>query len=275
MVRVQKKDINVEQVLLDLLMVGPLAWALIRVQEIYILSRVSFTHPVLDLACGDGSFAGILLKHQGLESYDIGTDIDRKEIDKAKKSGSYKNIILADASHLPFKDNTFKTIFSNGSVEHFSNFELCLSEIHRVLSKDGICYLTVPSSAIGKYLLFSRICRFLRLGIFADAYEYFFNSLFKHKNLYSHNEWKKILSRNKLILSDYYYYNFDPVVPGHDVLLWLNSWNFVVKKITGNWFLSSGLRKRTAPIEKLLVKRFINLSSSQEIGPSLFLVIKK
>jgi len=273
--RIQKKDLNKDQIVLDLLMAGPLAWALIRVQEIYFLASVPFKHPVLDLACGDGSFAGILLKHQGFDSYDVGTDIDRKELDKAKISGSYKSAILADASHLPFKDNTFKTIFSNGSVEHFSNFEVCISEIHRVLAKDGICYLTVPSNEIGRYLLFSRICRFLRLGILADAYEYFFNTLFKHKNLHSHSEWKKILLRNKLTLEDYFYYNFDPVVPGHDVLLWINSWNFLVKKITGNWFLSLNLRKLTAPIEKLLVERLINLSSSKESGPSLFLVIKK
>lgn len=273
--RIQKKTLSTDTILLDLLMAGPLAWALIRVQEIYFLASVPFTYPVLDLACGDGSFAGILLKHHDLDSYDVGTDIDRKEIDKAKVSGSYKSVILADASHLPFKDNSFKTIFSNGSVEHFSNFETCLSEISRVLETDGVCYLTVPSNEIGKYLLFSRACRFLRLGIFADAYEHFFNSLFKHKNLYSHNEWKKILSRNKLTLDDYFYYNFDPVVPGHDALLWLNSWNLLVKKITGNWFLSKNLRKFTAPIEKKVIMPLVNLSTSRESGPSLFLKIKK
>jgi hypothetical protein len=113
------------------------------------------------------------------------------------------------------------------------------------------------------------------LGVLADAYEYFFNTLFKHKNLYSHAQWKKILLRHKLILSDYFYYNFDPVVPGHDILLWFNAWNFIVKKITGNWFLSSDVRKFTGFIERPVVQNLINVSSSKEAGPSLFLVIKK
>jgi SAM-dependent methyltransferase len=273
--RVHKKNLNTDQIITDLLSVGPIAWALIRVQEIYLLAGVPFARPVLDLACGDGSFAGILRKHQHLEPYEVGTDIDERELDKAKISGSYNEVVFADAAHLPFKDNSFKTIFSNGSVEHFSNFEVCLSEIHRVLNTDGVCYLTVPSNLIARYLFFSRLCRFLRLGVLADAYEYFFNTLFKHKNLYSHAQWKKILLRHKLILSDYFYYNFDPVVPGHDILLWFNAWNFIVKKITGNWFLSSDARKFTGFIERPVVQNLINVSSSKEAGPSLFLVIKK
>ncbi len=272
---IQQKNKEVERIESDLLLVAPISWSVIRTQEIYFLSKVRYESPMLDLACGDGSFAKVLTNHISVKQFDVGLDFDESELKKARKLAIYKKVVRANASSLPFKNNHFQTIFSNGSVEHFDNFDECLSEIARVLKKHGRCYLTVPTKYIGEYLFFVKLLKTLRLGIFADLYEKTFNDLFKHKNLYSHNEWEKILRKHNLNVENFFYYNLDKVLPTHEIFLWFSLWNVLLKKITGFWILNRSMRKYTMIPEQHLLRRLASLRTSKTDGPSLFLEIKK
>ena len=56
-----------------------------------------------------------------------------------------KNIIYKAIKNkkLPFKDNSFKFVFSNGIMCHLPNSRHYFKEIFRVLNKDGFCWVNV------------------------------------------------------------------------------------------------------------------------------------
>lgn len=51
---------------------------------------------------------------------------------------------LADAHYLPFKDKTFDGVLIQAVLEHVADPCLVVSEIHRVLKKDGFVYAETP-----------------------------------------------------------------------------------------------------------------------------------
>jgi len=57
----------------------------------------------------------------------------------------YKNVdICCDIAKLPFKNNSTDVIFCVAVLEHMANPEKVVSEINRVLKKDGIIYSSFP-----------------------------------------------------------------------------------------------------------------------------------
>lgn len=92
---------------------------------------------VLDIGCGLGYDLKKLAEQFGIECY--GVDI---VIDRASKR---VNFILADASHLPFKENAFDVIYSFGSIEHTRRTFECIIESYRVLKFGGKVLHTVPN----------------------------------------------------------------------------------------------------------------------------------
>ncbi len=97
---------------------------------------------VLDIAAGTGDFA-IEASKLNPERI-IGVDISEKMLAKAKekiKKLHLENKIkfqLVDCENLPFKNNSFDAITVGFGVRNFVNLEKGLSEMYRVLEKDGI-----------------------------------------------------------------------------------------------------------------------------------------
>lgn len=56
------------------------------------------------------------------------------------------NVQFADATRLPFANNTFDMVIANHIMEHIPNDGLAMREIHRVLQPGGIAVLQVPFS---------------------------------------------------------------------------------------------------------------------------------
>lgn len=75
---------------------------------------------LLDCACGFGKWAGILRTHlnQIANSYIVGLDIFRDNLEFVKKYGAYDDLILADIRYLPFKKNSFKVVLATEVIEH-------------------------------------------------------------------------------------------------------------------------------------------------------------
>jgi SAM-dependent methyltransferase len=89
---------------------------------------------ILDLACGRGSFsAGEALVFRA----------DR-EPPPDRLSGEF---VEADASHLPFPAASFHAVICNHGLEHFDNLAEALSEIGRVVRRDGCLYVAVPDAS--------------------------------------------------------------------------------------------------------------------------------
>ena len=71
----------------------------------------------------------------------IGIDISENSINFANKMNIYKkdvNFIQSSVLELPFDDDTFDFVFSNGVLHHTSDTQKGLNEIRRVLKKNGV-----------------------------------------------------------------------------------------------------------------------------------------
>jgi len=119
----------------------PPFYSFIRPKELELLSRyMPYKNPILDFGCGDGFFAKTLLEN---EKIDVGTDINEKIKNEAKKSGVYKKVLFYDGKKLPLTNNRFSSVLSNCVLEHVDDLEPTLKDINRVMKKGGKFYTTV------------------------------------------------------------------------------------------------------------------------------------
>ncbi len=239
-----KKDLNDNSYdyLTALLNIAPANWALIRANEIRALDKIKFSHPVLDIGCGNGVVAGVILKKRN-EKFDMGIDLSEKEVSFAKKSGFYKKCKVESVYKLSFKNGEFACVFSNSVVEHIPDLEQALSEMSRVLKKNGQFIITVPTPYLTKYLWGYSFFKNAGFKILADAYGKFFNFLFKHHNLYTDKQWEKILKKHSLELTAHYYYHTRRMVQVHEFLTYAALPYFISKLFFGYWVVFPKLRR--------------------------------
>jgi SAM-dependent methyltransferase len=174
----------------------------------------SFDSPLLDLGCGDGSFMS-LLSDQPVAA---GIDISEKALEKARRSGVYKEVRLAGAGDLPFADASFETVFSNCVLEHIAGIDEALAEVRRVLRPGGGLVFTVPSQYFDEFLFFYRF--FKKIGLSGRAKRYpvkldkRINQIHKERPQW----WREKLSRAGLTMSACHYYLPRPALGLWDIL---------------------------------------------------------
>jgi SAM-dependent methyltransferase len=54
-------------------------------------------------------------------------------------------LAVADVRSLPFKENAFDLIYSMGTIEHFTDYEVAVRELFRVLKPSGVAIVGVPN----------------------------------------------------------------------------------------------------------------------------------
>lgn len=175
--------------------------------------------PILDLGCGDGFVAFLAFGH----SLEAGIDIDIKALFEAYRRGSYRVICQADARHIPFKSGIFRTIYSNGAMEHMDNLDVVIDEVKRLLMSGGLLVALVPSN------------RFLnpvgRLAwLLGDRTWAAYNRLHNHVNLLSKDEWAARLSERGLAVK------FIKPYGGSTAARYLSNWDLLSKiHLTSKW----------------------------------------
>lgn len=116
---------------------------------------------ILDVACGTGDF-GIIAAKYGCKTV-IGIDIAENMLEIAKvkieKAELQKKIFFqkANAEYLPFKNESFQAAITAFGIRNFNNLKKGLSEIHRVLAKNGkliILEFSKPKNIIFKKIYF-------------------------------------------------------------------------------------------------------------------------
>lgn len=102
-----------------------------------IIAKVFRPRSFLDIGCAYGH----LVKHLRL-GFQVGIDISTYAIAVRKNTDK---LILASASHLPFKANTFDTIVSLETMEHLTKSQItqCFSDINRI-GKKWFFFTTPP-----------------------------------------------------------------------------------------------------------------------------------
>ena len=104
---------------------------------------------ILDVATGTADFAIAAAKL--LSAQITGIDISKKMLEIGKKKIKRKRLEkqiklqLADSENLPFKNNSFDAITAGFGVRNFENLKLGLSEMLRLVKKDGIVVILEPS----------------------------------------------------------------------------------------------------------------------------------
>lgn len=101
---------------------------------------------VLDIGCHGGTFTNVIVKKIGSKKM-YGIDISSSAIALAKKRIPNGHFQVADATHLPFKENFFDAVFCLEVLEHVDDPLKVISEIKRVLKKSGYVVLLVPSES--------------------------------------------------------------------------------------------------------------------------------
>ena len=102
-------------------------------------ANVASTAAVLDVGCGTGELARLLLEqnpHQAI----VGIDISEEMLVQARqKLRNVEQVTFeqASASALPIPDNTFEVVVSANAFHYFPEPEAALAEMRRVLKPDG------------------------------------------------------------------------------------------------------------------------------------------
>jgi demethylmenaquinone methyltransferase / 2-methoxy-6-polyprenyl-1,4-benzoquinol methylase len=91
---------------------------------------------VLDLASGTGDFSQMILDHLP-RARAIAADLTDTMLHVARKRG-VKEIVCADASALPFDDNSFDCVLIGYGLRNFPNLEAAILEIERVTRPGGL-----------------------------------------------------------------------------------------------------------------------------------------
>ena len=117
-------------------------------QTPWYLRYIKKTDMVLDFGCGNGQHS---LKIAKICKSTTAFDNDRKSLDLAINEARRKGIenikfLKHDGERkLPFKTNEFDCVLFIDVLEHLKNRNQALSEIHRVLKKEGNLLITVPN----------------------------------------------------------------------------------------------------------------------------------
>ena len=129
--------------------------ALVWNQEVYgqrILRSLERATRWLDFGCGQRLLAGGLepLESALARTPFVGLDLNPENL----RAQLYtRRCVLADGTHLPFKDESFDLITSNMVVEHLREPRIAFAELNRVLAPGGTILLHTPNLA--NYLVFA------------------------------------------------------------------------------------------------------------------------
>lgn len=125
------------------------------------LSRISNAdsiNKILEIGAGEGHISQFLV--DAFREKDIVlSDIFQERLDLAKnRLEAFSNLTfkIEDICNLSFKDNSLDLIVCCEVLEHIPNFEKGLTEINRVLKKDGHLLLSVPREPIWRVLNIAR-----------------------------------------------------------------------------------------------------------------------
>jgi len=94
---------------------------------------------ILALGCGTGAELDFLSKLGDV----TGMDYSLEAVSFCKKSSH--NVIQGNAENLSFPNESFDLVVAFDVLEHIKDDKKAMSEIHRVLKKNGFFYMTVPA----------------------------------------------------------------------------------------------------------------------------------
>jgi SAM-dependent methyltransferase len=158
--------------------------------------------PIPDIGCGNGFFANVSLR----ENVFIESDTDISQVCRARLSGAYRHVVVADACNLPYADQNFATIVSNCVIEYIQDLEQAVWEISRVLALGGKFYLTMPTQKFNDWFYLSLVLCKLGLHGLAERQINRYNAHQFHHHIYSVQTWASKLEQAGLKMENHRFY---------------------------------------------------------------------
>lgn len=103
----------------------------------YLASAGSDYKNILDLASGSGDFGREFMKLEPEKLFSVDLSIEMLKINSAKLKFENNLQVKSDAESLPFRDGFFDVCGIGFGIRNFERLDACLSEINRVLKKNG------------------------------------------------------------------------------------------------------------------------------------------
>jgi ubiquinone/menaquinone biosynthesis C-methylase UbiE len=123
---------------------------------------------ILDIGSKDGKKANYVIKTGQLLMSDM------------SKRKNVSPLVLLDATHLPFNDNSFDLVTIFHVLEHIEKGETALSEIYRVLKKGGTTLIVTPNGD-----RFTKVYSIILKFITRSPYKYPLN----HDHVFEYNNY--------------------------------------------------------------------------------------
>lgn len=101
---------------------------------------------ILDLGSGRGSFLIQCAKNgASAKGIELNLEYINKSLAKAKEESVVIDIIQGVGEKLPFQSSSFDFVNLCEVIEHVNSPDIMLSEVNRVLSDNGLVYISVPN----------------------------------------------------------------------------------------------------------------------------------
>lgn len=134
---------------------------------------------LLDIGCNDGVYTRKYCERFGFD-FDNAYGVDYNELNiKLLPQDRFKHHDIDLLMSLPYEDNYFDLIIMNQVLEHTKNISHIISDINRVLKKDGLFVVSVPNLAAlhSRFLLFFGKMPFAIKGMDAHIRGFTINAL--------------------------------------------------------------------------------------------------
>lgn len=218
--------------------------------------------PILDLGCGDGTFAQIAFPtHHGRI---VGIDPLASDVREAHGRGVYGVALVADGAALPCVDACFPTVVSNCVLEHVEPLDATLREIARVLQPGGRFITGVVGDRFSKMLLGTKL--------FGARYGRWFNRISVHRNTFSPRGWTERFEAAGLMVESWHFYVSPNALKLFDLSHYYGAPSLITRKLLGRWLLYPPLSPNRL-WEPLL--RPIYLAPPPAEGPYIFFKCRK
>lgn len=99
---------------------------------------------ILDAGCGEGHLISKLHEKNPSNNY-YGIDTTEVAIEKAKKRCFFAEFSMMDLNNIHFEDGFFDVVITTEVLEHVYDYKLAISEMKRVLVKNGFLIVTFPN----------------------------------------------------------------------------------------------------------------------------------
>jgi len=103
---------------------------------------------VLDIGCGLGDLSQFVSEELGLTTVGLDVDVETSILaSNMTKSLTKFEIVLYNGGNFPFKNEAFDLAYAHEVIEHVDDDVLFLSEVWRVLKKNGLFLVSTPNAS--------------------------------------------------------------------------------------------------------------------------------